>query len=71
MPFIFRDMVDDMSIYGSAVIFAVYFTVAWSIVGINSVSFPISFVIVCAWLMTRNLRGRPASVGLAPMLCSL
>ena len=46
-------MVDDTSIYGSAVIFAVYCTVAWSIVGINSVSFPISFVIVCAWLMTR------------------
>ena len=49
----FRDMVDDTSIYGSAVIFAVYFTVAWSIVGINSISFPISFVIVCARLMTR------------------
>ena len=33
--------------------------------GINSVSFPISFVVVCAWSMTRNLRGRLASVGLA------
>ena len=58
-------MIDDTSIYGSAVIFAVYFTLAWSIVGINSVSFLISFVIVCAWLMTQNLHGRLTSVGLA------
>ena len=26
----FRDMVDDTSIYGSAVVYAVYFSVTWS-----------------------------------------
>ena len=64
--FYHRGMVNNTDKYGSPVIYAVYFTVIWSMSWTNMempVSFLVTSVVVCVWSMTRKLCGRPASVG--------
>ena len=58
--------------HGSAVIYAVYFTVSWLTTQTNIevlVSFLDFTVVVCAWSTTRKFRGQLASVHGAHLGC--